>query len=360
MRVSGGIASSFEVALHAERGALETPTLSSTASAPGRHTDVLCSLDARARIEPSSILVRHLELLGAADLTADDGAAAACDEDPAATGRVEIALSHFLAKLPPPGGKPQLAGHARVRAPIALGSALRLDATARGLGRRRRRRALRRRHAHPRDRRTPRGEEHRLRQVPPARGARRRRHRGQGQGHHPQGAHRHRQRRRQPERRGDRSQGAAPGARGRRLPRRFLRRPDARAGEQPAPTRRVGPARRARGGHLRAPGADEARWGGGRQDRQLRRLRRARGRADAPAGHRRDLGAGEHAPAHHRRGAAVPGHSRGHAAQRARRDDREPGLLRGPGGGRAPRAGRPRGHHPAGDDRHRRGARWCR
>jgi translocation and assembly module TamB len=122
VRVSGGIASSFEVALHAERGALETPTLNSAASAPGRHTDVLCSLDARARIEPSSILVRHLELLGAADLTADDGAAAACDEDPAAAGRVEIALSHFLARLPVNGGKPQLAGHARVRAPIALGS----------------------------------------------------------------------------------------------------------------------------------------------------------------------------------------------------------------------------------------------
>ena len=46
----------------------------------------------------------------------------------------------------------------------------------------------------------------------------------------------------------------------------------------------------------------------------------------APPRHRRDLGAGEHAPSHHRRGAAIPGHPRGHAAQRARRDDGEPRL----------------------------------
>jgi len=83
--------------------------------------DVLCRLDARARIEKKRILVRRLATFGAADLDPADETALGCDIPRNHKRFVDLSLGHLSVVLPK--GKddlPSVDGHLRVRAPLAL------------------------------------------------------------------------------------------------------------------------------------------------------------------------------------------------------------------------------------------------
>lgn len=83
--------------------------------------DVLCRIDARARIEPKKIIVRRLSTFGAADLDAAEETALGCDVARTDTRFVELSLGHLTVGLPKNKGDfPNLDGHVRVRAPLRL------------------------------------------------------------------------------------------------------------------------------------------------------------------------------------------------------------------------------------------------
>ena len=87
----------------------------------GSDDDALCSVEARVRIEPGSILVRRLEGVGSADLDAAPGAAPPCDLPLEDKRRVELSLGHVRVVLPTADGEmPRVDGHVRLRAPLAL------------------------------------------------------------------------------------------------------------------------------------------------------------------------------------------------------------------------------------------------
>lgn len=83
--------------------------------------DVLCDVDGRARIEKKRVVVRRLSARGAADLDPADGTVLGCDLPKDDKRAVEVALGHFAVVFPKNHGEPpNLDGHARIRAPLAL------------------------------------------------------------------------------------------------------------------------------------------------------------------------------------------------------------------------------------------------
>ena len=83
--------------------------------------DVLCRIDARARIEPKRVLVRRLSTYGAADLDPAEETALGCDVSRNDKRFVEVALGHLAVGFPKKAGEPpNLDGHVRVRAPLGL------------------------------------------------------------------------------------------------------------------------------------------------------------------------------------------------------------------------------------------------
>ncbi|MBI4706123.1 MAG: translocation/assembly module TamB domain-containing protein [Deltaproteobacteria bacterium] len=92
--------------------------------------DVLCKLDLRARIEPGALVVRRLDVQGAADLDPDPGSRPSCELLPEDWRRVELRIESFQARLGPQA--PRLAGRVHARLPAAL--AHRLVAMPRAAG----------------------------------------------------------------------------------------------------------------------------------------------------------------------------------------------------------------------------------
>lgn len=108
-------ADAFEVALRV--GEAKTKIVRGTAV----DDDTLCKLDGRARIEQKKILVRRLEVHGAADMDAAAGTHLGCDLPATDYRVVKVELGHFAVTLPPPGQSyPNLEGHVKVRGPIPL------------------------------------------------------------------------------------------------------------------------------------------------------------------------------------------------------------------------------------------------
>ena len=83
--------------------------------------DVLCRIDARARIDPKRILIRRFSTFGAADLDPSEETSAACDISKDDKRYVEVALGHLSVTLPKTAGElPNVDGHIRLRAPLGL------------------------------------------------------------------------------------------------------------------------------------------------------------------------------------------------------------------------------------------------
>lgn len=83
--------------------------------------DVLCRIDARARIEPKRVLVRRLSTFGAADLDPAEETALGCDVSKNDKRFVEVALGHLSIGFPKKAGEPpNLDGHVRLRTPLGL------------------------------------------------------------------------------------------------------------------------------------------------------------------------------------------------------------------------------------------------
>ena len=83
--------------------------------------DVLCRIDARARIETKRIIVRRLSTFGAADLDPAEETALGCDVAKNDKRYVELSLGHLTIGLPKTKGDyPNLDGHVRARAPLGV------------------------------------------------------------------------------------------------------------------------------------------------------------------------------------------------------------------------------------------------
>ena len=83
--------------------------------------DVLCRIDARARIEPKRIIVRRLSTFGAADLDPAEETGLGCDVAKNDKRFVELSLGHLSVGLPKTKGDyPNLDGHVRLRAPLGV------------------------------------------------------------------------------------------------------------------------------------------------------------------------------------------------------------------------------------------------
>lgn len=83
--------------------------------------DYLCRLDARARIEKTRVLVRRLSAYGAADLDPAAGTGLGCALAVSDKRTVELSMGHFAVGFPKTKGEaPDLSGHVRLRAPLAL------------------------------------------------------------------------------------------------------------------------------------------------------------------------------------------------------------------------------------------------
>lgn len=83
--------------------------------------DVLCRIDARARIEPKRVLVRRFSTFGAADLDAAEETALGCDVAKNDKRYVELALGHLSVTFPKSAGElPNFDGHVRLRAPLGV------------------------------------------------------------------------------------------------------------------------------------------------------------------------------------------------------------------------------------------------
>ena len=87
--------------------------------------DALCSIEGRARIESTDLLVRRLEGVGSADLEPAAGTTPSCDLPADDKRRVELSLGHLHVGFPGPDVKiPPIDGHVRVRAPIGIAERL--------------------------------------------------------------------------------------------------------------------------------------------------------------------------------------------------------------------------------------------
>ena len=67
--------------------------------------DMLCRIDARARIEPKRVLVRRLSTYGAADLDPAEETGLGCDVAKTDKRYVELSLGHFAVGLPKDQGR---------------------------------------------------------------------------------------------------------------------------------------------------------------------------------------------------------------------------------------------------------------
>jgi translocation and assembly module TamB len=116
--------SSFEVSVRAgESHFIRTRARTDAPELMATDEDTLCTLDARVRIAPPEITVRHLRIAGFADLDEEGGTQARCDQNVDGTSRLEAEISHLGVKLPSdPKGLPEVDGHVRTRVPIALAS----------------------------------------------------------------------------------------------------------------------------------------------------------------------------------------------------------------------------------------------
>jgi translocation and assembly module TamB len=120
----GGTA--FEVALRAAqvRGRMVRtvkPADGARAAEYSVDEDLLCRIDARARIEPKRVLVRRLSTFGAADLDPAEETALGCDVAKSDKRFVELSLGHLSVGMPKTAGDlPNVDGHVRVRAPLGL------------------------------------------------------------------------------------------------------------------------------------------------------------------------------------------------------------------------------------------------
>jgi translocation and assembly module TamB len=83
--------------------------------------DILCRIDARARIEPKRILVRRFSTFGAADLDPAEETGLGCAVSKSDKRYVEVALGHLSVGFPKsPGELPNVDGHVRLRAPLGI------------------------------------------------------------------------------------------------------------------------------------------------------------------------------------------------------------------------------------------------
>ncbi len=112
--------SSFEVALRAGEASMHRLRVQGDGSR-AIDDDALCSVEARIRVEPDSILVRRLDGVGMADLNAAPGTTPACTLSTDDKRRVEVSLGHLHIGLPTGRGeRPTVDGHVRLRVPIGL------------------------------------------------------------------------------------------------------------------------------------------------------------------------------------------------------------------------------------------------
>ena len=120
----GGTA--FEVALRVAmaRGRMVRTLVAAEGKKPAEYSvdeDVLCRIDARARIEPKRVLVRRFSTYGAADLDPAEETALGCDVSKDDPRYVELSLGHLSVGFPKTaGGLPDLDGHVRLRLPLGL------------------------------------------------------------------------------------------------------------------------------------------------------------------------------------------------------------------------------------------------
>lgn len=113
--------SSFEVAVRAGQATVRRGRAEPGKAVVATDDDTLCSLEARVRYEPGSVLVRRLEGVGSADLDPAAGTPPPCDLPASDKRRVELSLGHLHVALPTEAGQlPEVDGHVRARAPIAL------------------------------------------------------------------------------------------------------------------------------------------------------------------------------------------------------------------------------------------------
>jgi translocation and assembly module TamB len=83
--------------------------------------DALCSIDARFRIEPHTILVRHLAASGVADLDPAAGTFPGCHLPTSDKRNVELGVHHLRVAWPRSAADVwEIAGHVRVRVPVSL------------------------------------------------------------------------------------------------------------------------------------------------------------------------------------------------------------------------------------------------
>jgi translocation and assembly module TamB len=120
----GGTA--FEVALRvaqarARRVRTIKPAEGAKAAEYSVDEDVLCRIDARARLDSKHILIRRFFTFGAADLDPAEETALGCDVSKDDKRYVELTLGHLSVTLPKAAGDlPNVDGHIRVRAPLGL------------------------------------------------------------------------------------------------------------------------------------------------------------------------------------------------------------------------------------------------
>ncbi|HEX8796013.1 MAG TPA: hypothetical protein VF765_33920, partial [Polyangiaceae bacterium] len=114
----------FEVSVRAGQATVHH-TRTSKAGVVATDDDALCSIEGRARLESTELLVRHLEGVGSADLDAAPGTTPACDLPADDKRRVELSLGHLHVGFPGPDVKiPPIDGHVRARLPIGIAERL--------------------------------------------------------------------------------------------------------------------------------------------------------------------------------------------------------------------------------------------
>jgi translocation and assembly module TamB len=113
------VGASFEVALRTGKASVHRPRKAGSSTV--FDDDALCSMEARARIEPGSVVIRRLDALAFADLDGAPGTTPSCDLAASDKRRVELSLGHAHVELPGAAGQlPRIDGHVHVRAPIGL------------------------------------------------------------------------------------------------------------------------------------------------------------------------------------------------------------------------------------------------
>lgn len=120
----GAGGSAFEVALRAGKveGTILRPLAEDAAPGAVRPTDedVLCRLDARARVSEARVIVRRLAARAAVDFDAAAGTRPPCDLPPTDPRLVELDVGHLAVTLPGEGRALTAEGRVRARAPLRV------------------------------------------------------------------------------------------------------------------------------------------------------------------------------------------------------------------------------------------------